>query len=116
MSLSASLNAALVGLDVAARRAQTVSENVSNAGRAGFGKRELSIAPIAPQLTGLRTTIERTEMSGAVAAKREAEGQGASFRDPATMWSNVEAVLGVPGEGNSLADRFSILEARLIEA
>jgi flagellar hook-associated protein 1 FlgK len=116
MSLSASLNAALVGLDVASRRAQTVSENVANVGREGFGRRELALEPISPALNGLRTTIQRTEASGAVALRREAGGQDAANRELLSFWAGVEAALGVPGEGSSLADRLAALEARLIDA
>jgi len=116
MSLTSALSSALTGLQVSSRRAQVVSQNVANAGRDGYGARELEVTPISPKIPGLRTSIVRTEDAAAMSLRREAHGQATMAGDAAGLWGGVERVLGVPGDAEGLAGRVAAFEARLIEA
>ena len=116
MSLSSALGAAMSGLDIAARRAAVVADNVAGAGRPGFGRRALAVTTPSPHLPGARAVVLRETDAVATALRRGADGRGAAARDPAALWAAVGAAIGVPGDGAGLSDRLSALEARLLDA
>ena len=81
MSLSSALGAAMSGLDIAARRAAVVADNVAGAGRPGFGRRALAVTTPSPHLPGARAVVLRETDAVATALRRGADGRGAAARE-----------------------------------
>ncbi|MCB2109625.1 MAG: flagellar hook-associated protein FlgK [Defluviimonas sp.] len=119
MSLSASLANALSGLTAASRRAEVVSANVANATTEGYARRELALSPLSlggsgagVRVGGVTRAVDMTVLSDLRLANAEAGGSGMR----ADFFSQIEALLGAPGEAGSLTERVSAFQTKLTEA
>ena len=115
MSFSGTLSSAMSGLTTAARAAELVSSNISNAMTEGYGRKELSVS--ARHLGGVKIDSvirhEDPRLSFDVRQAR-AENGGASTTHDFLM--RLEAMYGVPGEAGALNTLFNEFDARLISA
>lgn len=119
MSISGSLANALSGLNAAARAAEVVSANVSNALTEGYGRRELNLAArsLGGHGAGVAVVgITRHTDEQVIGARRlaDAEFGGASVSE--NYLARLQQVFGLPDDPNSLSGLVAGLEANLIEA
>jgi flagellar hook-associated protein 1 len=115
MSISASLNNALSGLTASSRAAALVSSNVSNAMTEGYGRRELSLS--ARQTMGVTVDGVVRVVDQAVIADRQLADAALGFDDAvAGFFTELERILGAPGDPASLPGRIASFDAALIEA
>ena len=121
MTINATINAALTGLNAASRAAQVVSSNVSNAMTEGYARRELEVAGRAAggdsagggvELRGVRRIVDPVLL----ADRREAEAVRGDAQPRAQALERIEQALGVPGEPGALSTRVADLGAALISA
>ncbi|HMO70203.1 MAG TPA: flagellar hook-associated protein FlgK, partial [Paracoccaceae bacterium] len=119
MTISATLSNALSGLNVAARGAETVSQNVANALTPGYGRREIEVsarvvgtAGQGAQVTGIRRLADMV----AIGDRRLAEALLADRSLRATALKRIEDAIGTPEAGASISARIADLERTLIEA
>lgn len=116
MSIAAALSNAVSGLAATARATELVSTNVANAMTPGYGRRELVISSSSlsggVQIDGIMRSINARVLGDHRIA---AADQGGSFT-VSQFWSSMEKKIGVAGDGDSLSDRFSALEASLMSA
>ena len=114
MSISSSLSNAISGLNVASRRAEVVSNNISNAQTEGYGRRELMTSST---WGGVRFDgIVRHVDPGLMADRRAAESQLGGDQRTADMLAKLESVIGIPGGEGTIADRLAAFENALISA
>ncbi|MFT5649671.1 MAG: flagellar hook-associated protein 1 FlgK [Yoonia sp.] len=114
MSISSSLANAISGLNVASRRAEVVSNNISNAQTEGYGRRELMTSS---NWSGVQSHgIVRHVDPGLTADRRSAESQLGGDQRSAVMLGKLEAVIGVPGGEGTIADRLAAFENALVSA
>lgn len=114
MSISASLTNALSGLNVSGRKAEIVSQNIANSQTDGYGRRELSTSSSWGGVTsdGVLRHIDR----GLLNDRRQAESQLGADQRTATMLEDLESVIGIPGEEDSISGRLAEFESALILA
>lgn len=119
MSISGALNAALTGLGATARGAAVVSDNVANAATEGYGPRRLELGARATGSTGAGVEIlavRRDTDARLVGDRRLAAAAEGLAGTTATFWDRIEATLGLPGAGDSLAGRIDAFDAALLRA
>lgn len=119
MSLSISLSNAITGLTGAARGAEAVSSNVSNAMTEGYGVRRLQLASRAGGHYGAGVQVlgvERMVDMQVIGDRRLADAGLALADTRLGFQTQVETMIGLPGEAGSLADRMAQFEASLITA
>ncbi|MBC7799799.1 MAG: flagellar hook-associated protein FlgK, partial [Gemmatimonadaceae bacterium] len=121
MSLSGVLNSASSGLDSVARRIATVSQNVANAGTAGYVRESVAVtsATAGGQGMGVRTgvavrALDERLQADALAASADAVGQ----QTRSAALAAIDAASGTPGAGfdlpsllGGLRDAFSRLQS-----
>lgn len=116
MSISAALSNAVSGLAATARATEIVSTNVANAMTPGYGRRELMISSSSlsggVQVDGIMRSVNARVLGDHRIAAAD-QGNSSTL---AQFWTSMENVTGVAGDGDSLSDRFSALEASLISA
>ena len=119
MSISGSLSNALSGLTAAARAAEVVSSNVSNALTEGYGRRELELSSrslagngAGVSVDGLRRMVDPQILGD----RRLADAGLGDAASRASFFGQIEAFLGQPDDPGSLTGRLATLEASLIEA
>lgn len=119
MSISGAMNAAMSGLNAAARGAEVVSTNIANAQTPGFGRREL-----VTTVRALGATSQGVQVAGvarhvdpvAIGDRRLAEA-GSGGRDVTTAFlKRIETVVGTQDSETSLNKRIDALDRALIEA
>lgn len=119
MSISGAMNAALSGLNAAARGAEVVSTNIANAQTPGFGRRELvtTVRALGATSQGVQVAgVQRNVDPVAVGDRRLAEA-GSSGRDVTTAFlKRIETVVGTQDSEISLNRRIDALDRALIEA
>jgi len=121
MSLGGVLNSASSGLDSVSRRIATVSQNVANAGTAGYVRETVAVSSVAADGAGMgvrtgpaaRSLDERLQAS-ALAASATVVGQ----QTRSDALAGIDAASGTPGAGfdlpsllGSLRDSFTTLQA-----
>jgi len=121
MTLGSVLNSASSGLDSVSRRIATVSQNVANAGTAGYVRETVAVNSVAAGGIGMgvrtgpaaRSLDERLQ-AGALAASAAVVGQ----HTRSEALAGIDAASGTPGAGfdlpsllASLRDTFSTLQA-----
>lgn len=119
MSISGSLSNALSGLTAAARAAEVVSSNVSNALTEGYGRRELQLSSrslagngAGVQVDGLRRMVDQQVLGD----RRLADAGLGDAASRAEFLGQIGAILGQPDDPGSLTGRLATLEASMIEA
>lgn len=118
MSISGAMSNALSGLGAAARAAEVVSSNLSNAMTEGYGRRTLSVSSQNYRASGgvMVNGIVRNTNPVAVAERRLADAGLGNADTRNRFFAGVEAMLGTPGDGSSLSDRTASLESALVAA
>ena len=118
MSISGALANALTGLTAAARAAEVVSSNISNAMTEGYGRRDVVLSSQnLGSSGGVRVVgISRHVNSGTLAELRAASSALAQEEAANAFWSRLETVLGAPGEAGSLSTGLADLESALVSA
>lgn len=117
--LSSALNTSLSGLNLAGRMTQTISNNVANALTEGYASREVIPAARSVGGNGLGVgvgSITRNVDPVLLSERRFAEGQLALAGTRAEFYSDIETLIGRPGDVGALSDRVSAFSASLIEA
>lgn len=121
MTINATINAAITGLNAASRSAQVVSANVSNAMTEGYARRELELAGRAAgddsagggvELRGVRRIVDPVVL----ADRREADSTRGDAQPRAQALERIEQALGVPGEPGALSILVADLGSALISA
>src|SRR6056297_1770107 len=115
MSISAAFNSALSGLNTSSRLTDMISGNLANALTPGYAPRELDLQ--AQGTGGVAVTgVTRHVDPVLVGDRRLAESALANAQTRAGFAASVERVLGLPGEGGSIADRLTAFEAAIATA
>ena len=121
MSLNSVLNASASGLDSVSRRIATVSQNVANAGTAGYVRQTVAVssAAAAGQGMGVRTgvaarSVDERLQADALAASATVVGQ----QTQSDALASIDAASGTPGSGfdlpsllGTLRDAFTRLQS-----
>ncbi|MGB5558822.1 MAG: flagellar hook-associated protein FlgK [Paracoccaceae bacterium] len=119
MSISSSLSNALSGLTAAARAAEVVSSNVSNALTEGYGRRELELSSRSLAGNGAGVKVEgvrRVVDQQVLGDRRLADASLGDISTRAGFLAQLEGALGQPDDPGSLTGRLATMEASLIEA
>lgn len=119
MSISASLANAFSGLTAASRAAELVSSNVANAATEGYARRELSLSSRTTGSVGSGVAVDgvvRIVDEIVLRDRRLAEAGSAAADVTAAFYTDVQALVGVPGDAGGLSSRLADFEAALIEA
>lgn len=119
MTLSAALNASLSGLTAASRTVSVISANIANAQTEGYGHRRVELAAQSIGGVGAGVRVSGTHRSVNTAlrdALRLADAATAGATSRASFLGRIEASLGTPGSGDSLADRLARFESGLVSA
>jgi flagellar hook-associated protein 1 FlgK len=118
MSISGALSNALSGLTVAARTAETVSNNISNALTDGYGRRDIAVSSrIAGSYGGVVIDgVSRHIDRGLLSDRRQAQAAQENSRVAVDFLQRVEGLVGTPDEGHSLSARLAALEESLVVA
>ncbi|MDJ0637861.1 MAG: flagellar hook-associated protein FlgK [Paracoccaceae bacterium] len=119
MSISATLANALTGLTAAARSAQVVSTNVSNATTEGYARREIDLSArlragdgYGVQVDGVNRIVDEN-----VVRERRLASAAVGFADaPAGFFQDVMDTLGQPNDPSSLTARVAAFESALLES
>lgn len=114
MSISSALNNALSGLTATSRTAEVVSSNLSNALTEGYGRRqvEMSSAYGGVRVDGVTRNVDK----GLTGDRRLAEARLNAEQRTASMLGKVENLIGIAGDGDSIAGRMATFEKSLISA
>lgn len=116
MSIASALSSALTGLTATARRAETVSANVANAGTEGYVRRELQLqARIhmgGVDVVGTRRTLDTVLQ----ADRRIADAEAGAGDLLANQLRRIEDAVGTPESPNSIAASIAALERSLLSA
>ncbi|SMH43191.1 flagellar hook-associated protein FlgK [Maritimibacter sp. HL-12] len=120
MTIAGSLANALSGLTASSRAAELVSSNVANAMTEGYGRRELQLqprymgdgSPSGVNVTGVRREVDMV----IVQDRRLADAAAGNHSELASFHAQMEGVVGLPDDQNSLSGRIAAFEASLIEA
>ncbi|NBE07362.1 flagellar hook-associated protein FlgK [Paragemmobacter ruber] len=116
MALSSALSAALSGLTITSRRAETVSSNIANAATPGYGRREVVVQPDA-RAPGVQMIEVRRQSDMILTTDRRSAGAAASAADYLSgQLLRLERAYGAPGEAGSLTDTIAALDSALITA
>lgn len=118
MTVNATINAALTGLNAATRAAQVVSSNISNAMTEGYARRELEIvgrtsgaaAGGGVEIRGVRRIVDPVLLADG----REAEAVRGDAQARAQALERIGQALGVPGEPGALGTRVADIGEALI--
>lgn len=119
MSLSGTLSNALSGLNAAARGAQVVSSNVSNALTEGYGRRvlETSAASLGGTGAGVRVDGVRREVDLQLLSDRRLAQAGSGQAEArADALAQIEAAMGRADEEDSISGRIAAFESALVTA
>ena len=119
MSISSAFSNSLSGLNASSKRAEMISNNVSNALTEGFGRREVdqSSQVLNGFGAGVRIgDVTRIEHSVATGARRASESEFANNSVLLAASTRLSQSIGEVGDPQSLASRFSELEGALLSA
>lgn len=116
MSISAALNSALSGLSASSRQTDVISGNLANALTPGYAPRELGLEAQGERGGVTVTGITRHVDPVLIGDRRLADSALADARTRADFAASVERALGFPGEGDSLVDRITTVEASIAAA
>lgn len=116
MSISAALNSALSGLSASSRQSDVIAGNLANALTPGYAARSLRLEAQGARGGVTVTGITRHVDPVLLGDRRLADSALADAQTRAGFAASVERALGLPGEGNSLADRITAIEASIAAA
>ncbi len=115
MTLSASMSAALSGLNATKRQTDVISSNIANALTEGYGRRSvsLSVRPLGGVQVG---AIERVVNERVIGDRRLAQAAAGEAQTRSDALTRIEALLGAPDDINALTSAYARFEGALIEA
>ena len=117
MSIGSALSNALSGLGAAAKSAELISSNVSNALTLGYAKRDLIVSSRHSAQGGVKIDgVLRHENTVVINERRLADAKNEHSSARSLFFDNLINVIGEPGSGKTLSDDISNLESKLIEA
>ncbi|MGO4917569.1 flagellar hook-associated protein FlgK [Pseudogemmobacter sp. W21_MBD1_M6] len=119
MSVSGTLSNALSGLNAAARAAEIVSSNISNALTEGYGRRDLQLSArtVGPTGAGVKIDgVNRNVDQGLLTDRRIVQSKVGYSSTVSSFFAAIESGIGTPDQPASLAAKLSKLEASLINA
>lgn len=119
MTISGGLSSALSGLTAAARAAEIVASNISNATTEGYGRRELVVSARVVGSSGQGVQVRgvlRHHDPVVTGDRRQADAQTADRETRAAFLGRVEQSIGTPDQAHSLTARIAALDSALIEA
>jgi flagellar hook-associated protein 1 FlgK len=119
MGLSTTLFNALSGLTAAARGAEVVSANVSNARTPGYARREMHLSPLSLGGTGAGVKIDgvtRAVNQTVLADRRLADADLGNAGGRAEFLTMIEKAFGLPDDAGSLSAGFAAFDAALVQA
>ena len=116
MSLSASLNNALSGLGLSARRAEIISSNVANADTPGYARRRLSTGGPVTGVPSGNLQVGREVDPALQFLRRDAQSKAANTSIAQSFNSRLDIAIGDPGQSGSLQDFLSRLDAAFTSA
>lgn len=118
MSITGALSNALSGLGAASRSAEVVASNIANAMTEGYGRRTVTLSSATANSSGGVTIVGTTRhVDPNLLSERRLAGASLSSGDRLLSFAlQAEGLIGVPGDGNSLADRVVELETALVSA
>lgn len=116
MSISTAFNSALSGLNASSRLTDVISGNLANALTPGYSPRELGLQAQGARGGVTVTGVTRNVDPVLIADRRLADSALADAQTRAGFAASVERVLGLPGDGGSIADRISSFEAAIATA
>lgn len=119
MSVSGTLSNALSGLNAAARAAELVSSNISNALTEGYGRRSLQLSARTVGVTGTGVKIDGVQRNvdqDLLSDRRIVQSTVGYSSSVSSFFSDIENMIGTPDQAASLAAKYSEFEASLISA
>ena len=116
MSISAALNSALSGLTASSRQTDVISGNLANALTPGYAPREIGLQSRSTTGGVSVTGITREVDSALLGDRRLADSALGAAQTRAGFAASVERALGLPGDGDSLADRITAVESAITAA
>lgn len=119
MGLSSTLANALTGLTAAARGAEVISSNVSNARTPGYARREVNLSPVTLGGTGGGVRVDSVTRSlnqSVLNDRRLADADLRNAGAQTTFLKSIETLIGAPGDPGSLSGRIATFDSALIQA
>lgn len=119
MGLNSAFSNAFSGLNVSARRAELVSNNISNAMTESFARREISLSSdvLNGHGGGVRVDdVVRVENKVLSGSRRAAEVKLEATKVEADFASQISQMIGKPGDLSAFAEQYSSFEAALVTA
>ena len=116
MSLTSSLNSALAGLDLSARRAEVIARNVSSADSQGYARRSVASAGAGIGLPGRGAAITRDIDPRLMQLRREAQSRSAGEETLQAFFTRLDKAIGQPDDPGSLQDGLARLDAAFVSA
>lgn len=109
MSLTASLSNAIAGLQVTQQGLAVVSRNVANAGVVGYHRQNLSIVEgVSGNSSDIRSTQVQRALDKSLQAQTLTENARYGYTNTtAAFLERVEALLGQPGDSNSINELYN---------
>lgn len=116
MSVASALSAALTGLTASARRAETVSSNIANAGTDGYVRREVSLQARVI-MAGVDVVGTRRNIDLILLSDRRLAGSEAGANDLlSAQLRRIEEAVGTPDSPASIGGSIAALERSLLSA
>lgn len=116
MSIASAFSAALTGLTASARRAETVSANIANAGTEGYVRRELSLQARVI-MAGVEVVGTQRNVDLVLLADRRSAGAEAGANDLLSkQLRRIEEAVGTPESPASVTGSIAALERSLLSA
>jgi flagellar hook-associated protein 1 FlgK len=116
MSLTASMGAALAGLSLNSKRAETVAANVANVDRPGYARRTVESGSRGPGLAPDISTIDRAGDSRLSALRREADARAGNASVLQSFHTAIDNAIGDPDQPEALQGRIARFDSALLLA
>ena len=119
MTIAGTLSSALSGLTAASKAAELVSSNIANATTPGYARRELQLTSRVVGTTGQGVQIvgvARVVNQPLLSDRRLAQSEQGNADTRSAFFARIEALMGTPGDPNSLNGRVAALDSSLTEA
>lgn len=113
MSLQAALSISSSGLDAVTRQLAVVSQNVANAGTAGYARQSAAVESVGTgnQLGGVQALPPTIAVDLALQSALLSENAGVSgLQTQQTALQGIDQVAGTPGQGQDLASKLGVLQ------
>ncbi len=119
MSIARALSNAVSGLAAVSRGTETVAANLANLATPGYARRDVALSPLGfgANSGGVRVNgIMRIVDAGILGETRLTEAARSNAAIHSGFAAEMEAVVGVPGNADSLASKLTDLQSALVSA